>query len=40
MTRVGIDALTYYLPAYAPTLAELEAGGALRGPAATAAPAR
>ena len=27
MTRVGIDALTYYLPASAPTLAELEAIG-------------
>ena len=37
MTRVGIDAVTYYLPASAPTLAELEQRGALRGPAATLA---
>src|SRR5262249_23603562 len=37
MTRVGIDALTYYLPASAPTLAELERRGALRGPASTLA---
>jgi 3-oxoacyl-[acyl-carrier-protein] synthase-3 len=37
MTRVGIDAVTYYLPASAPTLAELEQRGALRGPASTLA---
>jgi 3-oxoacyl-[acyl-carrier-protein] synthase III len=37
MTCVGIDAVTYYLPAAAPTLAELEQRGALRGPAATLA---
>jgi 3-oxoacyl-[acyl-carrier-protein] synthase-3 len=37
MTRVGIDAVTYYLPAAAPTLAELEGRGALRGPASTLA---
>jgi 3-oxoacyl-[acyl-carrier-protein] synthase-3 len=37
MTNVGIDAVTYYLPAAAPTLAELEHRGALRGPASTLA---
>lgn len=37
MTRVGIDAVTYYLPESAPTLAELEQRGALRGSASTLA---
>lgn len=37
MTTVGIDAVSYYLPASAPTLAELEQRGALRGPASTLA---
>lgn len=37
MTHVGIDAVTYWLPEHAPTLAELEARGALRGPSATLA---
>jgi len=34
---VGIDALTYWVPEHAPTLAELEQAGALRGPASTLA---
>jgi 3-oxoacyl-[acyl-carrier-protein] synthase III len=34
---VGIDAVTYYLPPSAPTLAELEQRGVLRGPASTLA---
>ncbi|HUQ82316.1 MAG TPA: 3-oxoacyl-[acyl-carrier-protein] synthase III C-terminal domain-containing protein [Gemmatimonadaceae bacterium] len=37
MTDVGIDAVTYWLPDHAPTLAELEQAGALRGPASTLA---
>jgi len=37
VTNVGIDAVTYYLPASAPTLEELERRGALRGSAATLA---
>jgi 3-oxoacyl-[acyl-carrier-protein] synthase-3 len=37
VTAVGIDAVTYYLPESAPTLAELEQRGALRGPASTLA---
>jgi 3-oxoacyl-[acyl-carrier-protein] synthase-3 len=37
MTSVGIDAVAYYLPESAPTLAELEQRGALRGPASTLA---
>lgn len=37
MTDVGIDAVTYWLPEHAPTLAELEQRGALRGPASTLA---
>jgi 3-oxoacyl-[acyl-carrier-protein] synthase III len=37
MTDVGIDAVTYWLPAHAPTLDELEQQGALRGPASTLA---
>ena len=37
MTFAGIDAVTYWLPEHAPTLAELEARGALRGPASTLA---
>ena len=36
-SSVGIDAVTYYLPPYAPTLSELEQRGALRGPASTLA---
>ena len=37
MSTVGIEAVTYYLPPSAPTLAELEQRGALRGPASTLA---
>jgi 3-oxoacyl-[acyl-carrier-protein] synthase III len=37
MTDVGIEAVTYWLPDHAPTLAELEQAGALRGPASTLA---
>jgi 3-oxoacyl-[acyl-carrier-protein] synthase-3 len=35
--NAGIEAVTYYLPPHAPTLAELEQRGALRGPASTLA---
>ena len=37
MSSVGIEAVTYYLPSSAPTLAELEERGALRGSASTLA---
>ena len=37
MSHVGIDAVTYWLPAASPTLEELEQQGALRGPASTLA---